>query len=43
MGNDVLHLQRVAPGSGNKEAWGESKGKGSMGHESGKRQRRATL
>ena len=30
MENDVLLLRRVAPGSGNKEAWIESKGKGSM-------------
>ena len=28
VGNDVLLLLRCAPSGGNKEAWGESKGKG---------------
>ena len=41
LGNDVLLPLRVAPGGWNEEAWRESKGKGPMGHESGKRQRRA--
>ena len=43
LGNDALLLQRLRPGGGNKEAWRESKGKGSMGHESDKMQRRAIL
>ena len=33
MGNVVLLLQGFAPGGGNSEAWGESEGKGSTGHE----------
>ena len=42
MGNDVLLLLRFVPGGENEEAGGESKLKGSMGHESGKRQRKTT-